>query len=277
MRNSIVWGGVVLVLGLSGIGAYVYLEKQKMQAQPQAVATATPSTLLPPTKALALSELYGIASNSESAMISPKTKVAAWFEKTVRVNDDVYHTAFFGRQDLDSKGEPENSSHAAAVPVDTITFRLSSGKWAPIFRQKSVFEAGAWGQLPENPKVEIIELGGTKAILVEFSSMNQGYTVVGQQIIALESTGMKSLGVAITGGDNAGSCESDPKKITPDGLQACWSYSGTITPGKASPGKSYPDITITRTGTVADPDGKIVPAKPKLVSFNGPLYAENWD
>lgn len=278
MNNAVVGGAVALVIGLSAIGAYVYVEQQKLRAADASASAmvATPTlapAASPPSAMAALGDLYGIPATTHSVMISATNRATVWFAQTVADGADQVHVVFVGRQDVDAKGELANSSRASSVPLDAITYKLTAGKWQPAFKQSAFAEAGSWGELYET-KPEVARLGNAMALLIESIGTGQGYTYVGRHVFALEPIGWKELGVVNTGADNAGACEEDPKQITADSMPGCWSYSGTITAGPVAPGKAYPDITVMRVGTMADDNRKVVPATPALVRFEGPRYAE---
>lgn len=275
MNNAVVGGTVALVLGFAAIGAYVYVEQEKLHVAPVVSAVAAPAltNTSTPTNATALFDLYGKPATGESLMVTPTNKATVWLAKTVPDGADQAHVVLVGRQEFDAKGELVNNSHAAGVPLDAITYKLSNGKWTPALKQNAFVEVGAWGELRE-AKHEVTRFGNSTALMIEAIGTGQGYTSVSRQILAMEPSGWVVLGVVNTGADNSGACEDDPKKINADSLRPCWKYTGTIQAGATSPGKAYPDLTVVRTGTMEDETQKVIAATSTTVKFIGPHYAD---
>ena len=80
----------------------------------------------------------------------------------------------------------------------------------------------------------------------------------------------KLLGYLQTGGDNKGVCDDEATKD--ELLSACWKFEGKISLSKNIDANTYPDVIVSRSGTMSDDNGKIIPVQNSVYSFNGEQY-----
>lgn len=279
MASKLVVGSIIVGTAIvAGSAGYVLSSTQ--QAKSPAVADVQikqePAAQLAPTapsNAVALSDLFGIASPDGKIMLTPSSRAEVWFAQSFSSGEEKIHVVFTKQVSVKKDGQIAEDSHASAPSIGAITYKLIDKQWLPVAKQKTFTTFGAWGETPDIKEADVLPLGGTSSLLIESASFGQGYLYEGKTIFALEKTGWRDLGFVQTGGNNSGNCSDDPKDQQ-DGLSPCYSYSGKISVGQNEPNGQYPNLTISHTGTNRDANRKIVQATGESVKFNGKDYVQ---
>jgi hypothetical protein len=104
---------------------------------------------------------------------------------------------------------------------------------------------------------------GAVAFLVDEAGGARGYTQAGKGIWAFANGEWRDLGFVQTGGDNAGAAAASGAR---------YRFTGEIS--MASGTRTWPDLLVTRSGTIRDEADRVVPATDTRYVFTGKGYEE---
>lgn len=234
----------------------------------------------PPTKPLlktpaaheALTALFSITTSSNQLKTSENKLASLWFEKSFNEGEDKYHVIFIKNQIVDESNEVYGS-HADAPVISAVVYKLEAEKWTLVSKQKEIGVFGSWGDAPEVEDIQPLQLAkGHTAFLLDIAYSGQGYTNSGKTIFSYRDKQWSIRGYLQTGGDNSGVCDDEAKED--EFLSACWQFDGKVTLAENSKNSDYPDLQVSRSGTMSDENGNIIPVSNSVYSFNGEEYLE---
>jgi hypothetical protein len=270
-------GFIVLIISLSSIVVMaVYFSTKEDSGHPIISQLPLPKKveiLNNPSIDDALAVLFTSAKVKDSKVkIDKDTLASFWFAQSFNDGINKYHAIFIKNQMVDESNEVYGS-HADAPIISSVVYKLIENKWILASKQENIGLFGSWGDTPEVKEVEILPLAkGNFALLLDISYSGQGYTNSGKTIFAYHQDSWAQLGYLQTEGDNSGVCDDEAEED--ELLSACWEFKGKISLAKDNDGSDYPDVIVNRTGTMAGENGKIIPVKNSLYSFNGEEYLE---
>lgn len=276
-RISAIILSIIAFATVIGAGAYFY-HKFRTETNGQAKAIANITAPIPP-KAMetpdgnqALTALFSITTSNGQVKPDNNTLASVWFEQSFNDGEQEYHVVFIKNQMVDPDTHEIYGSHADAPVISAVVYKQVNGKWELASKQAEIGAFGSWGDAPEVEKAQILTLSkGNIAFLLDIGYSGQGYTNSGKSIFAYRNNQWSQLGYLQTGGDNSGVCDDEAKD---DFMPPCWTFEGSISLAKSGANPDYPDLQVTRTGTMEDEDGKIVPVENSVYSFNGEEYQE---
>ncbi len=276
-RASVIIVSIIASATVMGAGAYFY-HKFKTETGGQAKAISNITTPIPPKATAtpdsnqALTALFSITTSNKQVKPSKDTLASVWFEQSFDDGLDKYHAIFIKNQMVDPDSNEVYGSHADAPIISAVVYKRVNGKWELVSKQAEIGAFGSWGDAPDVEKAQVLTLAkGNIAFLLNIGYSGQGYTNSGKTLFAFKNNKWSQLGYLQTGGDNAGVCDDEAKDD--DFLSPCWKFEGEII-AKNGANPDYPDLQVTRMGTMEDEEGKIVPVESSVYRFNGEEYRE---
>lgn len=219
----------------------------------------------------ALSDLFSLPAQ-DSKIKTAKDKLASlWFQQSFEDGGNKYHSVFIKNQMVDVETDEVYGNHSDAPIISAVVYKRIQDKWELISKQKNIGTFGSWGDAPSVNKAELLQLAkGNTALLLDISYSGQGLTNKGKSIFSYHNESWSLLGFLQTGGDNEGVCDEDAKKD--ELLFECWRFNGKISLSENSEDDVYPDVVISRSGTMSDKNGNVIPVTNSIYSFNGEEY-----
>lgn len=264
---------VVVLSSVVATAGYFYGEIESSPAP--AISKITKPVVLQPLKRpdanQALTALFALPA-SENKVKTAKDKLASlWFERSFSDGSNKYHTVFIKNQMVDPETNEVYGSHADAPFISAVVYKLTERKWELLSKQTDIGVFGSWGDAPPVKQAQQLQLAtGNTALLLDISYSGQGYTNSGKTIFAYHDNSWKLLGYLQTGGNNEGVCDDEAKED--EFLSACWQFEGKVSLSQNTEEDIYPDVVVSRSGTMSDDSGKIVPVENSVYSFNGEEY-----
>jgi hypothetical protein len=230
-----------------------------------------------PNQIFALKELFDVSvtDSSASVRIAPDKIASIWFGQNFKHGNEQIYVVFVKEQMIDERGELIDC-HACAATIDAVTYKVVSGSWIPLSKQKNIVVIGSWGEPPQSNRGDLLQLSPTQtALSIKEESSGQGYTNGTMAILAYYEEEWSYLGAVDVSADNAGNCV-DPQANQPlTDAKSCWSYTGKIAT-LPSNDSLYPNIVVDYKGTKLDEvTGKLIPAGKTLFVFNGKEYVDS--
>lgn len=229
-----------------------------------------------PNKIMALKELFGLTDPSGTVKPSQDKLASIWFDQMFRDGNDSTYVVFVKEQSLDENGELINCNECNAI-IDAVTYKLISGSWRVVSKQKNITEIGNWGDAPKIDQAKILQLSPENtALLVRTEWVGQGNIAGGYGMFAYHVNTWSYLGYLDVFGSNEGSgCDkSHINEQSNKNEKFCWLYSGKVYI-QQSDKSPYPNIIVNRTGTTFDESaGRVVSAGKSIFTFNGKEYVD---
>ena len=220
---------------------------------PTAAPVRAASTAAPPPASRAFSDLFGVQAAEASVVTGPGEQTLLWHQQAFTLAGSPAQ-ALFTETRFAAAAEPPSISAAA--------YRLADGQWKLAGASKDFTRTGPWGKLarPAGPLQVLQFPSGAVAFLVDEAGGARGYTQAGKGIWAFANGEWRDLGFVQTGGDNSGASG------------AHYRFTGEIS---MAPGtRTWPDMLVTRRGTIRDEADRVVPATDTRYVFTGKGYEE---
>lgn len=276
-------GALVLSIGVAG---FLYVqgtnkETRNLDSQPaqETAAVKEAVTLEPPSNQSGLVDLFGVSDPSGKVKNALRfdgdksnTLTSIFIGKELKIGNEDIYVKFYKTQQLDESGNPVDS-HVTPVLLSAITYKKEAGRWQVVSKQKNIGSAGSWGDVVVG-HIDTLKLSpNATALMLDGGYGGQGVFYKHKELIAYSGDKWKTVGVIVTGGDNSGDCDEQPKKPNePYNLGPCWNYTGVISVVQGS-NSDFPDLLVTRTGTQSkEHRTSVQPAKNVTYVFNGLEY-----
>lgn len=260
----------VLIVAI-GAGSFFYFRSKKAiipitPPVPMSAAPRDASVASKPDRDGAMKELFGAAASASGFKTSAGISSFLHEQSFVQGNEKM-HVIFTKTQAFAPGSDLVIDSHAQSVKLSAVVYKLDGSKWSFVSKTKDFADYGQWGDGTVEKPADILTFPtGVMAFLFDGGSTGQGYTESGKYVFSYSNHEWRSLGFVTTGEDNEGAVgKEDP---------AYYSNEGVIS---ALPGSNpvYPDLLVTRSGTMQNDNPKIVRASNMIYKIKGEVYTRD--
>lgn len=195
-----------------------------------------------------------------------------WFEQEFQIGDDKFRVFFIKSQSLDESGEFNNTCYACGVDIAAVTYKQLNNTWEIISKQQKIsVDTGKYGDEVEIKRADTIHLTSNKILFLiphndEYSHGSDGSERQSLLVFTKNKWIDLSGSTITTIGDNSGDCGNESI------LGKCYKFVGKISVIPST--KEYPDLLVTRIGTILDENGNVIPAKNITYEFKDGGYKE---
>jgi hypothetical protein len=257
-----------VVVTFVAAGARVYLRPDRPGQPPAALSTFSFEAVAarPPFAASrAFSDLFGVQTGDSLAATGAAQRTSLWHQQEFTLAGAPAQAVFTQTRQLDPVTRRPLAGQAEAPSISAAAYRLADGQWKLAGASKEFARTAGWGEAgqPHGP-VQVLDFpSGTVAFLFDQGGSGHGYTQVGKCIWAYASGEWRDLGFVQTGGDNAGAAAGPGER---------YHFAGTVS--MAAGTRTWPDLLVTRTGTIRDERDRVVPVADTRYVFTGRGYEE---
>jgi hypothetical protein len=190
-----------------------------------------------------------------------------WFEQEFQIGDDKLRVFFIKSQSIDESGEFNNTCYACGVQIAAVTYKQVNNEWELISKQERVGENGEYGDVQSISQAEVIKLTPDNILFLIGEKYDyQGESGSGKSLYLFTKNKWIDAGHINT------NRRTNSSSGCPNEFRQCYSYEGKISVIPST--KEYPDLLVTRIGTILDENGNVIPTKNITYEFKDGEYKE---